>query len=274
MCGGLLARAALVVLLSPFVVSSLAGAQAASGEAWRVAASSPPCVLDKCLNGGSGGPKPAPAPQLPPAAEPPGTGPPQPMGGAIAPGAFDFYLLTLSWSPGFCDAGGASKAADQCSVGARLGFVVHGLWPQNAHGYPQDCDGGSRPVSRAALALTHGVFPDEGLARYEWRKHGACTGLSPEAFFASVKRARDSIVIPDAFKAPREEQDFSPIEIARAFAAANPGLRPNAMAVTCARGELEDVRICLAKDLRAFVNCPEVARRTCRASSVAVAPVH
>jgi ribonuclease T2 len=273
MCGGLLARAAFVALLTPFVVSSPVGARTASDDARRVAASSPPCVLDECLNGGSGGSKPA--PQSPPAAEPPPeTGPPQPTGGAIATGAFDFYLLTLSWSPGFCDTGGASKAPDQCSVGAGLGFVVHGLWPQNAQGYPQDCDGGSRPVSRTALALTHGVFPDEGLARYEWRKHGACTGLSPEAFFASVKRARESIAIPDAFKAPRAEQDFSPIEIARAFIAANPGLRANAMAVTCARGELEDVRICLAKDLRAFVNCPEVARRTCRSSSVAVAPVH
>src|SRR6202007_2798831 len=106
--------------------------------------------------------KPAPAPQSPQAAEPTDSGSPQSMGGAIAPGAFEFYLLTLSWSPGFCDTGGASKAPDQCSVGAGFGFVVHGLWPQYAQGYPEDCDGGSRPVSRAALALTHGVFPDEG----------------------------------------------------------------------------------------------------------------
>jgi hypothetical protein len=32
------------------------------------------------------------------------------------------------------------------------------------------------------------------------------------------------------------------------------------------------VRICLAKDLRSFVDCPEVARSTCRASTISVAP--
>ncbi|HLH49360.1 MAG TPA: ribonuclease T2, partial [Roseiarcus sp.] len=191
----------------------------------------------------------------------------------IAPGAFDYYLLTLSWSPGFCDKGGESKAPDQCEAGAGLGFVVHGLWPQFAHGYPQDCDGFSRPVSRSALALARGVFPDESLARYEWRKHGTCTGLSPEGFFATARRARDAIVVPEAFKWPRQEQNLAPRDIERAFIAVNPGLRFEAMAVTCRGGELQDVRFCLSKDLRNFVNCPDVARRACRAPSISVAPV-
>jgi ribonuclease T2 len=217
-------------------------------------------VLDECLNGGSKT-----------SAQPSAQGG---VSSGVAPGAFDFYLLTLSWSPGFCDTGGDEKAPDQCGVGARLGFVVHGLWPQYDHGYPQNCDNGSRPVSRAALATTRGVYPDEGLARYEWRKHGTCTGLSPEAYFATVVRARDTIVIPDAFKAPSQEQSVSPTDIARAFIAANAGLRFNAMAVGCVRGELEDVRFCLSKDLRSFVSCPEVAQRSCRSPSIRVAPIH
>ncbi len=98
--------------------------------------------------------------------------------------------------------------------------------------------------------------------------------MSPEAFFASVKRARAGITIPDAFRSPRDEQSFSPIDIQRAFVAANPGLRPQAMAVGCRSGELQDVRLCLSKDLRQFVNCPEVARATCRSASVTVAPVN
>ena len=129
-------------------------------------------------------------------------------------------------------------------------------------------------MSRVALDLTHGVFPDEGLARYEWRKHGTCTGLSPEAFFASVKRARDSIAIPDALKAPHDSLDMAPLDIARAFISANPGLRPEAMAVGCTENELQDVRLCLSKDLRQFVACPEVSRRTCRSASITVVPVY
>jgi ribonuclease T2 len=259
---GRLLALAVAAVLAAFVAPSLSLAQSGWDTFWRRPAPEPtPCVLDKCLNGGA---KPA-TPQ------PSNTA--QAGSGEIAPGAFDFYLLTLSWSPGFCDTGGESKSPDQCSVGSGLGFVVHGLWPQYTHGYPQDCDANSRPVSQSALALTRGVFPSEGLARYEWRKHGTCTGLSPDAFFASVRRARDSIVVPDAFKTLRQEQSFAPNEIARAFIAANSGLRLSAMAVGCGRGELEDVRLCLSKDLRSFVDCPEVSRRTCRSSSVNVAPI-
>jgi ribonuclease T2 len=66
---------------------------------------------------------------------------------------------------------------------------------------------------------------------------------------------------------------LSPIEITRAFVAANPGLRADNMAIACLHGELQDVKICLSKDLRAFANCDEVTRGTCRAQSLTTAPV-
>jgi len=264
MRGGLLARTLIVALLAIPIAGRPAGAQSVSDS---LLPAPPPCVLDECLNGG----EPPPAAGSPNAPPPPAQRRPARV---VAPGDFDFYVLTLSWSPGFCETGGEAKAPDQCAIGAGLGFVVHGLWPQDANGYPSDCDGGSRPVSRVALAAAEGLFPSESLARYEWRKHGACTGLSPADFFASVRQARDSIAIPEALKAPHEEQSLPPMAIARAFIAVNPGLRPGAMAITCARGELADVRFCLAKDLRGFVDCPEVARRGCRSSSVNIAPIH
>src|SRR5271154_6682667 len=97
----------------------------------------------------------------------------------VASGDFDFYVLTLSWSPGFCDTGGAAKSPDQCAAGAGEGFVVHGLWPANQSGpNPYDCGFAGR-FSSAALAETRGVYPSEGLARYEYIKHGSCSGLSP-----------------------------------------------------------------------------------------------
>jgi ribonuclease T2 len=222
----------------------------------RAQNNSPSCVLDKCLNDAQNPQSDAPPPPAP-----------------IAPGKFDFYVLALSWSPGFCDTGGAAKAREQCAEGANLGFVVHGLWPQFARGYPSDCDP-NRPVSSVALQAADGLFPSPGLARHEWRAHGTCTGLSPEAYFASVKRARDTILIPDAFKAPREPQSLAPIDVQRAFVAVNRGLRPQAMAVGCAQDELLDMRFCLAKDLRGFVDCDEVARGACRVGSIAVAPLN
>ena len=193
---------------------------------------------------------------------------------AGTPGSFDFYVLALSWSPGFCATGGAEKARDQCDAGANLGFVVHGLWPQNTHGFPGDCGPAERSPSRQALETTRGVYPDVGLARYEWRKHGTCTGLSPTDYFAEVKSARDAVAIPQAFQTPRDAQTWAPLDIARTFTAANRGLRTDEMAVTCRQGTLEEVRICFAKDLKSFVACPEVARASCHAGGMTVPPVH
>jgi ribonuclease T2 len=231
-----------------------------------------PCVLDKCLNGATQ--KAPPVSQAPDADSTPAPRPSRPASPiAIAPGDFDFYLLTLSWSPGFCQTAAASRAGDQCAAGSGLGFVVHGLWPQNQHGYPSDCDSNAGSPSRVALQESDGVYPSESLARYEWRKHGTCTGLSPQAYFASARRARDSIVIPESLKAPASQQSMAPRDILRAFAEANRGLRAEAMAIGCTGGQLADVRICVSKDLRQYVPCPEVARRTCRASRIDVAPL-
>lgn len=188
-------------------------------------------------------------------------------------GAFDFYVFALSWSPGFCDTGGADKSPGQCASGAGTGFVVHGLWPDSSFGRnPQNCQYGVS-IPAAALQLTDGVYPDEGLARYEYLKHGTCSGLDPQAYFAAVKALRDGIVVPDMLKAPRQQLTLAPNDLEQAFIAANANLRADNMAITCQNGELVDVRICVSKDLRAFANCPKVSGHSCHASSIAVAPI-
>jgi len=193
--------------------------------------------------------------------------------GVQAPGAFDFYVLALSWSSSFCESKGDSRGASQCEVGRKNGFVVHGLWPQFERGFPSDCGPSGRSPSRAAMDDARAIFPDEGLARYEWRKHGTCSGKSPTDYFSDVRRAKEALVIPPPFREPREEQRWSPIDIQRAFVAANPRLRPGMMAVDCKRGALQEVRVCFSKDLREFVSCPEVARRACRSREIYVPPV-
>ena len=192
---------------------------------------------------------------------------------SVATSPFDYYVMTLSWSPGFCDLGGEEKSPQQCAVGAGNGFVVHGLWPDNRYEpNPEDCNP-NEDASTADLAAARGLYPTQDLARYEYRKHGTCTGLSAEDYFAAVRAARDGLAIPPLLQSPREWRRLSPQAIEQAFIAANANLHPEDMAVTCARGELVDVRICLSRDLKAFAVCPKVAGHTCRRSSVAVAPV-
>jgi ribonuclease T2 len=191
----------------------------------------------------------------------------------MAKAPFDFYVMTLSWSPGFCDLGGADRSPQQCAVGSGDGFVVHGLWPDNRmSANPENCDL-NQDASPADLAAARGLYPSDGLARYEYRKHGTCTGLSARDYFAAVRSVREQLGIPAMLKAPRQPQRLSPQAIEQAFIDANANLSANNMAVTCARGELVDVRICLSKDLKAFATCPKVSGHTCQRASVAVAPV-
>lgn len=187
-----------------------------------------------------------------------------------AAGQFDFYVLALSWSPGYCSLDGDRKGRDQCASGKSLRFVVHGLWPQNERGFPTECSPAGRTPSRLALEEAKGLYPDEGLARYQWRRHGACSGKSPTDYFADVRRARQMIVVPPAFETAAAEQRWTPVDLERAFVAANPGLRTDMIAVSCRRGALQDVRLCLSKDLRSFRRCEDVDRRGCRGGEIRV----
>lgn len=234
------AAAAAVLLASTFFVSV------------TPAAAREDCILDNCVDKAT--------------TEPISPGLAQ-SGMASRAGNFDFYVLALSWSAGFCEK--VEWSHDQCEPGRGLGFVVHGLWPQYERGYPSNCPGPGNPSS-IALDRVAGLYPDQRLARYEWRKHGTCTGKSPSDYFADVARARAAVTIPEAFSKPNGEQTFAPIDIERAFYAANPRLRPGMMTVGCSRGVLEEVRICLTKDLREFRACPEVVRRGCRAREISV----
>jgi ribonuclease T2 len=182
-------------------------------------------------------------------------------------GDFDFYVLSLSWSPTFY----ASEDADpdQCDL-APPGFVVHGLWPQYESGYPEYCETSKSPgVDRSILSTIHDVMPDPGLATYQWRKHGSCSGLSQRDYFALMLAAYERVVIPAELVAPTSDGRIAPRKVEEAFVEANPGLPPNGIAVRCGDNRLNEVRICLDKQLR-FRSCLEVDRSSCRAASIAV----
>jgi ribonuclease T2 len=182
------------------------------------------------------------------------------------PGNFDHYLLALSWSPEFC----YSHPSDpQCSAGRHLGFVVHGLWPESGHGRGQEyCQTGAErlPISRELLE----VMPDPGLIRHEWAAHGSCTALSPDEYFALIRRAFFSIRIPREFIAPRAPFNISPDGIKRAFERENPGLSGSDIGIECREHYLSGVEICMTKDLHPMP-CP--AMRDCYARSLRVTPI-
>jgi ribonuclease T2 len=185
---------------------------------------------------------------------------------------FDFYVLSLSWSPSYCEAEGEGANRQQCGAARPYAFVVHGLWPQFERGYPENCPTSETAVSKATLRSLYDLMPSAGLIRYEWRKHGSCSGLSQADYFSVLRAARDRIAIPDEYDRLDDYQTSDPDDVEAAFLKANEELAPEDVAVTCDRRYLREVRICLTKDL-AFRACPEIDRRACRRPKVVMPPV-
>jgi ribonuclease T2 len=191
-----------------------------------------------------------------------------------APGEFDFYVLSLSWSPSFCEAAserGGGRSQLQCG-GRPYSFVVHGLWPQYEHGFPDYCQRPSPRLERNIMSSMLDLMPAPGLIFNEWDKHGTCSGLGARAYFETIRKARSAIKIPEEYLELSTAKTLAPAEIEDAFIKANPGLSPSAIAVTCDRTRLSEVRICLSKDLQ-FRGCEEIDRRACRRDQVEMPPM-
>ena len=182
-------------------------------------------------------------------------------------GQFDFYVLSLSWSPSFCAAAAERRngGAPSLQCGARpYSFVVHGLWPQYVKGFPEYCQ-----VPSPRLVPRHRFFharSDAGAASDLQRVGQARDLFGPGAagLFRHRAKARAAVKIPPEFVDLKEPLSVTPAAIEEAFIKANPGLPENGLAIECDRKRLTEVRICLSKDLQ-FRDCDE--QRSCRHGS-------
>lgn len=158
--------------------------------------------------------------------------------------AFDYYVLSLSWSPEYC----ASALRDdglQCSQ--PRSFVVHGLWPQYERGFPQRCERERQRVPERTIERMLPLMPSRGLVLHEWRRHGSCSGLAPEPYFDTVARAWSGLRVPTPTADP--DQRIAAARLREQFRNANPQLSSDSLSLVCARDYLSEVRICLNKAL-------------------------
>ena len=115
------------------------------------------------------------------------------------------------------------------------------------------------------------LMPAPGLVYHEWDQHGICSGLSPAAYFDTVRKARAVVNIPPQFLDLKSELRINPDDVKEAFIKANPGLNASSIAIDC-DNRLREVRICLSKEL-GFRDCAEIARRSCRRQDIVMPPV-
>jgi ribonuclease T2 len=188
------------------------------------------------------------------------------------PGNFDFYVLALSWSPSFCEAAqerAPNRAPDQQCGGRPFSFVVHGLWPQYERGFPAFCQVPAPRLYRGIVDRMLDLMPSPRLVFHEWDRHGTCSGLSANAYFENVRKARAVVKIPAEFLELDKPIMVTPNEVTEAFLRTNPGLSRASMAIDCDHKRLSEIHICMAKDF-SFRDCAEVTRRACRRDKIAM----
>lgn len=191
---------------------------------------------------------------------------------ADEPGDFDHYVLALSWHPSWCASEGDSRGAESCDPGTRRSFTVHGLWPQHRQGWPEFCRTTARDPSRHQTAAMSDIMGSGGLAWYQWRKHGRCSGLDGAAYLHATRAAAEAVVIPGGFAAVSAYTTVTTQDIREALLRANPWIDPNGLVVSCRAGRLHEVRLCLDRSL-ASVACTDQQDRACRSRSVVLPPV-
>jgi ribonuclease T2 len=175
--------------------------------------------------------------------------------------AFDYYVMAMSWSPEYCSQQGRNDA-QQCGIGRRLGFVLHGLWPQYERGYPQNCS--TEPFPQALKRRFAGLYPSDKLFTHEWKKHGTCAGISAEAYLTLSQQLKQSLRIPRIYQSPPNQIRSTAREMKMAFAAANNGFTADSFAPMCRGSFFRELLVCYDTLGNARTCSADVLRRSAR----------
>ena len=201
-----------------------------------------------------------------PPARSPDAAPPRAGGGGSCSlaGQADSYVLAMSWQPGFCEHVKYQGRKPECDHLADGRLVVthltlHGLWPnrQSCGTRYGSCPGPSLDLRADTLALVKPWMPnfhyEQAFGRYEWNKHGTCTGMDDDTYF---RRAVEAVRTFDRSRAGRYLAENAGGTVSqKAFQAR---LREetgrddavNAVTLLCTNQQLFEVRVQLPTDFR------------------------
>lgn len=192
------------------------------------------------------------------------------------PGNFDYYALTLSWSPTFCTSRAGRKSRQQCGQNRRFAFVVHGLWPQHNRGWPQYCRQKAPYLSKKLLRSLYDIMPSKRLIIHEWKKHGTCSGLDAQTYFSLARHLFEQIKIPARYLSPNRPILTTQQQLVEDFVKTNRELQRNMISIQCGnqtkRARLREIRICFSRKGH-LKRCGRNENRQCRAQQLVLPPV-
>lgn len=187
-------------------------------------------------------------------------------------GEFDYYVMALSWSPTWCALEGDRRGSPQCEDDADFGWVLHGLWPQFEQGWPSNCRTSERNPTRADTREEADLYGSSGSAWHQWNKHGRCSGLSADDYYALSREAYSRIARPALLRKLEDPIRLPASVIEQAFLEANPTLKANQITITCKADRIQEARVCLTRDLE-LRTCGRDVSRDCRMTDALLDPI-
>ncbi len=187
-------------------------------------------------------------------------------------GEFDYYVLSLSWSPTYCALDGDARQSPQCDDGADFGWALHGLWPQYENGWPSYCRTNQRAPSRSDTAAMADIMGSSGSAWHQWKKHGVCSGLSSQDYYRLARVAYEAVNRPTAFRRLTNPVRLPASVVQDAFLADNPTWQPDMLTITCRSDRIQEARLCLTRDLEPRI-CGRDVLYDCRNERALLDPV-
>ena len=165
-------------------------------------------------------------------------------------GKFDYYVMALSWTPNWCAYEGDRRGSPQCDDDKGFGFTLHGLWPQFERGWPAHCPTTERNPSKSQSNAMTDIMGTSGLAWYQWKKHGRCSGLSATQYYELSRKAYAGINRPKIFRKLTKQIELPASVVEEAFLEANQQLSKDQITITCKSNRIQEARVCLTKDLK------------------------
>lgn len=189
------------------------------------------------------------------------------------PGKFDYYVFSLSWQPAFCETHQDKKECNTWKEGDfdTKNLVLHGLWPSqngdknHTYGYcgvPANirkldnasdwCKMPFPELSQATIDKLNVVMPgyQSCLENHEWYKHGVCSGMDADLYFATASRFVEGIAATKLgnFISANVGKDLETSDLIAA-AAQDFGDRSGTLRFICQNGMLGEVRMYLKTGL-------------------------
>ena len=116
------------------------------------------------------------------------------------------------------------------------------------------------------------IMGTSGLAWHQWKKHGTCSGLSAEDYYALSREAYESVTRPQVFRKLDKTVRLPASVVEDAFLKANPQLEHDMLTITCRDGFIQEARVCLSRDLTP-VPCGRDVSRDCKLDSAQFDPL-